>query len=65
LIKQKPGTSICTKWNCSFSTPLTTNQYSNSLFNPGDYELRILFDENKNGIWDPGDFLANANNRNW
>ena len=40
------------------SAPLTTNQYSNSLFNPGDYELRILFDENKNGIWDPGDFFG-------
>jgi hypothetical protein len=40
------------------SAPLTTNQYSNSLFNPGDYELRILSDENKNGIWDPGEFFG-------
>lgn len=42
----------------AISAPLTTNQYSNSLFNPGDYELRILFDENKNGIWDPGEFFG-------
>jgi hypothetical protein len=40
------------------SAPLTTNQYTNSLFNPGEYELRILFDENKNGAWDPGEFFG-------
>jgi hypothetical protein len=40
------------------SAPLTSNQYTNDLFNPGDYELRILFDENKNGIWDPGEFFG-------
>lgn len=28
------------------------------LFLPGEYELRILFDTNKNGIWDPGDFFG-------
>jgi hypothetical protein len=28
------------------------------LFNPGEYELRILMDENKNGKWDPGDFFT-------
>jgi Bacterial Ig-like domain len=39
-------------------SPLTTNQYSNSLINPGEYELRILFDENKNGVWDPGEFFG-------
>ncbi len=27
------------------------------LFDPGEYELRILFDENQNGKWDPGDFF--------
>ena len=40
------------------SAPLITNEYNNSLFNPGEYELRILFDENKNGIWDPGEFFG-------
>ena len=24
--------------------------------NPGEYKLRILFDDNRNGIWDPGDY---------
>jgi hypothetical protein len=31
-------------------------RYNNKLFNPGEYELRILYDRNQNGIWDPGDF---------
>lgn len=26
------------------------------LFEPGQYELRVLYDRNKNGVWDPGDF---------
>jgi Bacterial Ig-like domain len=26
------------------------------LFVPGEYEMRILYDKNKNGIWDPGDY---------
>jgi hypothetical protein len=24
---------------------------------PGEYELRILYDTNKNGVWDPGEFF--------
>jgi hypothetical protein len=31
-------------------------RYNNKLFIPGDYELRILYDTNQNGVWDPGDF---------
>jgi hypothetical protein len=33
-----------------------TIRYSNKLFDPGDYDLRILYDDNQNGIWDPGNF---------
>jgi hypothetical protein len=40
------------------SFPFTTNQFYNKLFLPGDYELRILYDENRNGIWDPGSFFG-------
>jgi hypothetical protein len=32
-------------------------RYDNKLFNPGEYELRILYDDNRNGVWDPGDFF--------
>ena len=31
-------------------------RYNNKLFIPGEYELRILYDTNQNGVWDPGDF---------
>lgn len=36
--------------------PLTGPVFTRPLFIPGDYELRLLKDKNKNGIWDPGDF---------
>jgi len=31
-------------------------RYNNKLFLPGEYEMRILYDTNQNGVWDPGDF---------
>ncbi len=40
------------------SFPLTSAEFTQTLFNPGDYEIRILFDGNKNGIWDPGQFFG-------
>ena len=39
------------------SFPLTSEDFSQALFLPGEYELRILFDENKNGKWDTGEFF--------
>ncbi len=38
------------------SSPLTSTQWTQKLFVPGEYELRILDDENNNGVWDPGNF---------
>jgi hypothetical protein len=38
------------------SVPLTSIEWYQKLFEPGDYELRILYDDNKNGVWDPGNF---------
>jgi hypothetical protein len=38
------------------SVPLTSIEWSQRLFEPGEYNLRILYDSNKNGVWDPGDF---------
>ncbi len=40
------------------SYPLAGPDFSQTLFLPGDYELRILYDENKNGRWDPGSFFG-------
>ena len=41
------------------SYPLTSNQLVIKRYKPGSYELRILFDANKNGIWDTGSFKLN------
>ena len=37
--------------------PLSSNSFSENLFVPGEYNLRILNDANKNGVWDPGEFF--------
>ena len=35
---------------------LSSNRINIPLLQPGDYELRVLFDTNGNGIWDPGEY---------
>ncbi|MEY3737736.1 MAG: hypothetical protein RL544_514 [Bacteroidota bacterium] len=41
------------------SYPLTSNQLVIKRYKPGSYDLRILFDANKNGVWDTGSFKLN------
>jgi uncharacterized protein (DUF2141 family) len=38
------------------SVPITTSQWNDKLFPPGDYELRVLYDTNNNGKWDAGNY---------
>jgi uncharacterized protein (DUF2141 family) len=38
------------------SYPLTALEWANKFVNPGEYEIRILFDDNSNGKWDPGNY---------
>ena len=38
--------------------PLNSAQLSIPIFLPGEYELGILNDRNKNGKWDPGEFFG-------
>jgi hypothetical protein len=40
------------------SMPLTGPEIYVPIFLPGDYQLRILNDRNKNGKWDPGQFFG-------
>jgi hypothetical protein len=42
-----------------YSYPLNARAFNAKLFQPGDYDLRILFDDNKNGKYDPGRFFEN------
>lgn len=41
-----------------FSAPVKSGSFRTGLFNPGDYDLRILYDTNGNGRWDPGQFFG-------
>ncbi len=40
------------------SFPLTGNQFYRKLFPPGSYKLSILYDANRNGVWDPGSYFT-------
>jgi hypothetical protein len=42
--------------NVVLSVPLQGNTYTVKLFQPSQYNLRILYDANGNGIWDTGDY---------
>jgi hypothetical protein len=44
--------------NVARSFPLTSVELNQPLVLPGDYELRILYDANKNGKWDHGEFFG-------
>lgn len=39
-----------------FSFPVTGTEWENKLFPPGEYDVRILYDTNNNGVWDPGNY---------
>jgi len=36
--------------------PVKAPEWSDPIFPPGEYELRILYDTNDNGKWDPGNY---------
>jgi hypothetical protein len=38
--------------------PLLSRDLNEKLIEPGEYQLRILYDENNNGKWDPGEFFG-------
>ncbi|RYY88965.1 MAG: hypothetical protein EOO15_07535 [Chitinophagaceae bacterium] len=40
-----------------FSAPISSGTLTRDLFQPGDYDLRVLFDRNGNGQWDLGSFF--------
>lgn len=41
-----------------FSHVFKNGQFTQKLFQPGEYELRIVYDDNKNGEWDTGQFFG-------
>lgn len=55
-LTKKPILQFVSDEVVKYAYPLTEPQWSNKLFPPGDYTLRILFDTNNDGIWTPGDY---------
>ncbi|MBA2250201.1 MAG: Ig-like domain-containing protein [Chitinophagaceae bacterium] len=55
-LKKNPVLQFVVNNEVVFSSPLTALVWNNKLFKPGDYEFRILYDDNKNGKWDPGNY---------
>ena len=52
------------------SAPLTDVIFKRKLYKPGDYVVRILYDNNQNGIWDAGNYKKRLQpeivlDRNW
>lgn len=41
-----------------YSFPVIASEWTSKLFPPGEFALSILFDKNKNGKWDPGNYAA-------
>lgn len=41
-----------------YSYPVISSEWTSKLFPPGEYALSILYDNNKNGKWDPGKYLS-------
>lgn len=41
------------------SIPVKKEPFYARLFPPGEYQIRLLFDDNNNGKWDPGSFFEN------
>lgn len=55
-LEKKPVIQFLIGDEIKLSAPLTSNQWANSRFLPGEYDMRILYDRNGNGRWDPGDY---------
>ncbi len=56
--KKNPVLQFVSGDQVKYAYPMTGKEFNAKLFQPGDYDLRILYDNNKNGIWDAGSFFG-------
>ncbi|HET9057382.1 MAG TPA: Ig-like domain-containing protein [Chitinophagaceae bacterium] len=56
--EKNPVLQFVQQGNIVKSFPITQNVWSEKLFAPGEYEIRVLYDDNKNGKWDAGKFFT-------
>ncbi|HLY72300.1 MAG TPA: Ig-like domain-containing domain [Puia sp.] len=57
-LKKNPVLQFMRGEEIKYSYPLTSRQFKRALFLPGQYKIIILYDDNKNGVWDPGEFFG-------
>jgi uncharacterized protein (DUF2141 family) len=57
-LSQNPVLQFVQGDQVKYSHVFTDRTFSTKLFVPGEYDLRIVYDANKNGIWDPGEFFG-------
>ncbi len=68
--KKHPVLQIISADKIEESVPLTDVIFKRKLYKPGDYVVRILFDNNQNGVWDAGNYKKRLQpeivlDRNW
>lgn len=57
-LTQNPVILFVQNGEVKYSYPVTAAEWGQKLFHSGEYDLRLLYDENRNGSWDPGDYQA-------
>lgn len=57
-LSKKPVLQLMQGEDVKFHVKLTSNKFHDALFKPGDYDIRILYDDNDNGVWDTGEFFG-------
>lgn len=55
-ISKHPVMQLVIEGRIFASYPITGKEFISKRFKPGEYELRMLYDTNKNGKWDAGSF---------
>lgn len=55
-LAKHPLLQFITGQETKYKFPLVSNVWKTDLMAPGEYEVRILYDENNNGQWDPGNY---------
>jgi len=55
-LSKHPVLQLVVNDEVKYSYPLTASEWSKKAFKPGEYEMRILYDDNNNGKWDPGHY---------
>ena len=57
-LSRNPVLQIVQNGEVKTSHVFSNREYYVKLYVPGEYDMRILYDTNRNGVWDPGQFYG-------